>query len=423
MLARGIKMLFTTKFIDSSKCPEGLSRKTYYESGLSLVISKNQVKSWTYNYQFLNKRYCIGLGSYPEVSLSEARKERARMKLLLENGKNPKLIKSLEKKKTFDHQANTIESLYELSTAERINKKVNPWSKAHIKRTQYIWKLLAPIHEIPIRDLTKALLRSTLVDIASKTPSSGQKAKDLMSVIYGYAVRNDIIPTNLVSSFSDDPILRKPKPDETNMQSFVPLDKLGHLFYLVKSSQMSMPSKAFLFIDSYTALRVNSLIGAKWSDYDEAKSILNISADKMKNNRATQCPLPFQAKVLLGELKEIQQMLSGTSWSEKMYIFSEDGKKRINNDTPLHSMKRILNKHNFPHATVHGFRTICQIKWTQDKFISEAINIQLDHSVTGGSSVVDRYLANEAFLPERAKMTQHMADYISSEITSHIASI
>jgi integrase len=237
-----------------------------------------------------------------------------------------------------------------------------------------------------------------------------------MSVIYGYAVRNDIIPTNLVSSFSDDPILRKPKPDETKMQSFVPLDKLGHLFYLVKSSQMSMPSKAFLFIDSYTALRVNSLIGAKWSDYDEAKSILNISADKMKNNRATQCPLPFQAKVLLGELKEIQQMLSGSAWDESMFIFSENGKKRINNDTPHHSMKRIINKHNFPHATVHGFRTICQIKWTQDKFISEAINIQLDHSVTGGSSVVDRYLANEAFLPERAKMTQHMADFISSEM-------
>lgn len=411
----------TTKFVQSASCPSDMNRKTFYdEFGLMLrVMGATQSKSWLFQYRWDKKTTQISIGSYPQITLAKAREERDRLRAILKSGLNPKTTKALEKAEIRDSQENTIKNLYELSTAERINKKVNPWSKAHIKRTQYIWKLLAPIHEIPIRDLTKALLRSTLVDIASKTPSSGQKAKDLMSVIYGYAVRNDIIPTNLVSSFSDDPILRKPKPDETNMQSFVPLDKLGHLFYLVKSSQMSMPSKAFLFIDCYTALRVNSLIGAKWSDYDEAKSILNISADKMKNKRATQCPLPFQAKVLLGELKEIQQMLSGTSWSEKMYIFSEDGKKRINNDTPLHSMKRILNKHNFPHATVHGFRTICQIKWTQDKFISEAINIQLDHSVTGGSSVVDRYLANEEFLPERAKMTQHMADFISSEIEAH----
>ena len=370
-------------------------------------------------YRWDKKTTQISIGSYPQITLAKAREERDRLRAILKSGLNPKTTKALEKAEIRDSQENTIKNLYELSTAERINKKVNPWSKAHIKRTQYIWKLLAPIHEIPIRDLTKALLRSTLVDIASKTPSSGQKAKDLMSVIYGYAVRNDIIPTNLVSSFSDDPILRKPKPDETKMQSFVPLDKLGHLFYLVKFSKMSFPSAAFLFISCYTALRVNSLIGAKWSDFDEAKSILNISADKMKNKRATQCPLPFQGKVFLHELKEIQQMLLGSAWNESMFIFSENGKKRINNDTPLHSMKRILNKHNFPHATVHGFRTICQIKWTQDKFISEAINIQLDHSVTGGSSVVDRYLANEAFLPERAKMTQHMADYISSEIEAH----
>lgn len=415
-------MQFTTKFIESCSCPEDRSSISFYENGLYLRVTKvTKSKSWLYSYMLHRKKYMIALGAYPEVTLAEARRERERMKLLLENGKNPKLIKSLEKKKSFDHQANTIESLYELATGERINKRINPWSKSHIKRTAFIWKHLKPIYEMPIRDLDKALLRTTLVNITNDIGvTSGQQAKNLMSVIYGYAVRNDIIPINLITGFADDPILRKPKPEEITMQSFVDLDKLGHLFYLVKTSQMSLPSKAFLFIDCYTALRVNSLIGAKWKDFNEVKSMLNISADKVKNKRAIECPMPYQAKVLLGELKEQQKLLTGSSWSENKYIFSENGAKPISNDTPLHSLKRILNKHNFAHATVHGFRTICQIKWTRDKFLSEAINIQLDHSVTGGSSVVDRYLANEAFLPERVKMVEHMAQFIDTEVDKYV---
>ena len=415
----------TTKFVQSASCPSDMNRKTFYdEFGLMLrVMGATQSKSWLFQYRWDKKTTQISIGSYPQITLAKAREERDRLRAILRTGVNPKTSKAIEKAKILDSQEHTVKNLYELATNERINKKINPWSQSHIKRVRYVWKHLKDLYEIPIKDLDKGLLRSTLVSIANDKPTTGQQAKNLMSVIYGYAVRNDIVPTNLISSFSDDPILRKPKPEETNMQSFVPLDKLGHLFYLVKSSQMSMPSKAFLFIDCYTALRVNSLVGAKWKDYDEVKSILNISKEMMKNKRATQCPLPYQAKVLLGELKEQQRMLSGTSWNQDMYIFSDTGTKRISNDTPLHSLKRILNKHDFPHATVHGFRTICQIKWTKDKFLSEAINIALDHSVTGGSSVIDRYLGDEAFLPERAKMTQHMADFIDSEITSHIASI
>ena len=49
--------------------------------------------------------------------------------------------------------------------------------------------------------------------------------------------------------------------------------------------------------------------------------------------------------------------------------------------------------------------------------------MQLDHSVIGGSAIIDRYMGQEAFMPERAEMVQYLANHIDEEVSSYQSSL
>ncbi len=414
----------TTKEIQSAECPSDLRMTTLYdEFGLFLRIMRaTQTKSWLFQYRWDKKRTQISIGSYPQVSLAQARAERDRLRAILKGGANPKITKDLEKAKVMDDQNHTVKSLYTLATQERINNPITPWSAKHTKGMAYAFGLLKDIHSIPIAQLTKGKLRETLVKITMDIGSaSGQNCKKLMSVIYGYAENNDIVATNLVRHFAKDPILRKPRAEDSNKLAYIPLENIGITYHHLKNTKASLAVKTLIMIGSYTALRVGSFIDLKWQDYDETKSVFVIPKEKIKNNRAVNSPLPYQAKQLLAELKQIQMSIQGNKWRNDMYIFSEEGNKPINSESGRIHLQRTLKKNNLPKAVFHGFRSVAQILWTKKGYVESAINVQLDHSVIGGSSVIDRYMGNEAFMPERAQMVQYLADHIDQEVSGYQA--
>ena len=417
----------TTKFIQSATCPPDMNRQHYYdEFGLMLRVTRaTEAKSFIYSYRFQGSEpHQISLGKYPQLSLAQARLERDRLRAILKSGANPKVTKDLEKAKIVSDQNHTIKSLYALATDERINNPIKPWTPKHAKGMAYAFGLLKELHNIPIAQLTKGKLREALVKITLETGgASGQNCKKLMSIIYGYAENNDIVPSNLVKHFAKDPILRKPRAEDTNKLPFIPLENIGITYYLLKNTKASLAVKSLLMIGSYTALRVGSFIDLKWQDYDETKSVLVIPPEKMKNRRAVNSPLPYQAKQLLAEIKNVQMQFQGNRWNTSMYIFSEDGSNPINSESGRVHLQRTLKKNNLPKAVFHGFRSVAQILWSKQQFVDNAINVQLDHSVIGGSSVIDRYLGEESFMAERVEMVQWLADHIDNEVKIYKASL
>ena len=416
----------TSKFIQNASCPGELNRKIYYdEFGLMLrVMGATQTKSWLFKYRWERKSTQISLGSYPQLSLAQAREERDRLRAILKKGLNPKVTKEIEKSKAIDSQQHTIQSLYERASQERINASTRPWSEAHTKRVGFIWKHLKPIYSVPIGNLTKARLRETLVLIDSEIgTATAQQAKHILSMIYSYAESNEYIPRNIIRDFANDPVLRKPQAKDVQKHPFVALENLGHTYYLIRTSKASLANKAFLFILSYTALRVGSLVNLKWSDYDEIKSVLMIPKEVVKNNRAIDVPCAVQARQLLSELKQSQMTIQGNRWRHDMYIFSETGNKPINAETGRVAFQRLLKRNNLPKSVLHGMRSQALILWSKEGFPENAVNVALDHSVVGSSSVSDRYLGEESYLSERLTMTQWIADYYDEQIKLYQANL
>jgi hypothetical protein len=57
--------------------------------GLSLAVSPQGGKSWHFHYYWMGRQKRMSLGTYPEISLREARQARDEARALLAKGVNP----------------------------------------------------------------------------------------------------------------------------------------------------------------------------------------------------------------------------------------------------------------------------------------------------------------------------------------------
>ena len=65
--------------------------------GLVIQINPTGSKLWRYRYRFAGKEKMLALGSYPDVSLAEARAMRDKARTDLKNGLDPSLVKKIDK--------------------------------------------------------------------------------------------------------------------------------------------------------------------------------------------------------------------------------------------------------------------------------------------------------------------------------------
>src|SRR5580693_6042822 len=66
-------------------------------NGLHLLVNPNGSKLWRLRYRFGGKQNMIGLGSFPEISLADARAKRDDARKLLANGIDPSRQRKLDK--------------------------------------------------------------------------------------------------------------------------------------------------------------------------------------------------------------------------------------------------------------------------------------------------------------------------------------
>lgn len=64
--------------------------------GLFLEVSPQGGKWWRFRYTYNGKRKTMSLGTYPQVSLKEARIKRDNARQLLEDGKDPLLLSNMD---------------------------------------------------------------------------------------------------------------------------------------------------------------------------------------------------------------------------------------------------------------------------------------------------------------------------------------
>ena len=378
-----------------NKKPGNSAIKMADGGGLYIEIKPTGSKLWRYRYRIDGKENIYALGSYPDLSLQDARTDLLRLKDLVKKGIHPihqrkidEIRKSLENRNTF-----------KVIALEWIEQNKPHWSGVYTRQTE---RALAAhtypkIGTLPIREVTPAHLLEILKSVEKKAPTVAILLRQWLSGIYRYAIstlRADYDPASSLKGALKRPKVQHHKPLESD-EIPVLLEKLN-TYGGYGPTVIAMKLLLYLFV------RPGELRAAEWSEFNMDKGEWRIPAERMKMREIHIVPLPEQAVQLLSELH--------TFTGGRTYLFPN--LRRPNSCMTGTTLNRVLERMGYGgRFSSHGFRATASTILNELGYRSDIIERQLAHAERNKS----RASYNQAqYMAERRLMMQNWAEYIEN---------
>ncbi|MGF6570913.1 integrase [Paraburkholderia sp. GAS333] len=172
----------------------------------------------------------------------------------------------------------------------------------------------------------------------------------------------------------------------------------------IASYQGDVVTRLALRFMALTFVRTTEMIQAEWIEFDEKATEWRIPAERMKMRDPHIMPLSRQALEVLAELRKL-------NGAERFVFYSVQGRKRgpISNNTMLFARYRMGYKSRM---TGHGFRGLAATILRELGYSRDVVDRQLAHAER--NQVTTAYVHAE-YLPERRKMMQQWAEFLSDQ--------
>ncbi len=365
--------------------------------GLSLVITPNGRRYWRYNYRFAGKQKTLALGTFPEITLSEARNlHREAYNQVLDNidpsvaRKNEKVMRNLSAINTFEAIANEWLDAYMIDKTEGTKARAVGILKNDI---------FPSIGSHPIKDITALELLATLRRIEGRGANSvAHRARNTCKQIYSYAIATGRCERNIAQDLQGT---LRPAIAQHRAAILDP-KLLGKLLRDIDSTDSGIVVKTAMQISPILFQRPGEIRQMEWSEIDFEKAVWEIPAQKMKMRNDHIVPLPTQVVHLLKQLHPITK--------HSPYVFpSARGASRCLSDNAVRVGLRDLG-YSKEVVTPHGFRATARTLLDETLgYRPEYIEHQLAHAVKDPNG---RAYNRTSFLEQRHEMMQAWADYL-----------
>lgn len=335
-------------------------------NGLMLRVKPNGSKLWLFNYfrPFTKKRANLSFGSYPDLSLSDARLMRQSSRELLAKDIDPKSQKEKEHTTKRKELNNTFEKIA-LSWFELHKKKVkektafNTWSALENYILPHIGK--KPIGEIEafyVIEIIQPLAKAGKSEVVKKLC---QKLNKIMT----FAVNTGLTNTNPLVGIKD----AFSAPAVVNLPALKP-EELPSLLKIISAANLKIQTRLLIEWQLHTMCRPGEAAGAMWQEIDFENKLWNIPAERMKKNKPHIIPLTDYTLSILEQIKPLSE--------HKAYIFPShvSSKGHINKEAVNNALKRMGYKDKL---VAHGFRTIASSTLNEQGFDPDVIEAALSH--------------------------------------------
>lgn len=382
--------MLTNTQLKTLRAKEKLYRVTDYD-GLSIEIPIKGKLRWRFRYRFDNKAIQKSLGTYPEVSLKDARVLGDDARILIAKNIDPFPTKILEDK--IEEKSFKVWSNYYLE------KVADDVTETHLTRVlkgfkadvyPYIGNM--PMNEIQAKNIIYIV--NTMAERGAK--ESAKKVFSSISRCFQVCMANfpDDIERNPCKDISLRDLLGKRK--EVHYPIITDSRELGILLNAISEYQGHVSTRLALLMIAHTFVRPHNIRHAKWEQINLETAQWIIPSKEMKTRKELIVPLSTQVISILKELKSITNPDS--------YIFpSPKSKTTPLSDAALVGALRRLG-YTKEQIVAHSFRGIFStLAHEATKYNHAVIETQLAHTV--GSSVSQAY--NRAmYLKERTEMMQ-----------------
>ena len=151
---------------DETATEKGTTKNINVGDGLYLRKLPSGTRKWVFRYtNIAKKRVWFTIGSFPHLSLAQARGEAARLNADIENGKDP----SAERKRDQQETIRTVEQLFQDWHQHDVSRRLkNP----QIPQRIYNKEIAPHIGQLPLKEVNARDIRA----IIHKVANSGRKA-------------------------------------------------------------------------------------------------------------------------------------------------------------------------------------------------------------------------------------------------------
>ena len=364
--------------------------------GLFLMVTPTGGKLWRFKYRYDGKQKLLAFGTYPEISLLDARKRRDEARSQLAHGIDPGAVRKAKK------QANIQETeTFEIIAREWHKRFISNWT------IEYASKIMSrlegdvfpyigakPINEIKAPELLTVLRRVE----ARGTFELAHRIRTICGQVFSYAVATGRAERDLAADLRG-----ALAPVKTiNRAAIIEPKKVGELLRAIDGYQGGFVVQCALKFLPLVFVRPGELRNGEWKEVSFENAEWNIPANKMKMKEPHLVPLSRQALEILKKLHEY------TGASRYMFPSGRTFDRPMSDNAILAALRRM--GYAKEEMSGHGFRAMArtildEVLQVRPDFIEH----QLAHAVRDPNG---RAYNRTSHLSERKKMMQTWADYL-----------
>lgn len=352
---------------------------------------------WVYRYSYGGKRREMGLGTYPLISLADARKERDRWAAALALGKDPISERTGIKQAAVDAANQKDPTLQELAEIVLDAKKAG--LRGGGKNGRWMSPLASHVFprlgRKPISTVTQTDLRDTLRIIWKDKHPTAEKAMQRLSIIFrqGKLMGYECDPFTVeIAKHMLGEVAHEVRPIVATAWQDIPA--------LYESLNPASPVEACLRFMILTVVRSAGCRGAMFSEIDE--DVWTVPAARMKGtvSKVREFRAPLSPAAL--ELIEFRAKFGGA------FPFAAHRGLPVS-DTSLAKVLNVKGEAGRPHGFRTSFRT-----WVQDTNAAsfDVAETALAHTI---GSKVERSYARSDLLDQRRILMQKWSDFVTGQ--------
>lgn len=379
--------------------PESRTRRYFDERGLYLEVSPKGGKWWRLKYRFDQKEKRISLGTYPEVSLKDARNRRDESRILISQNIDPSARRKAEKSARLQAVSNS----FEIVALEWFEKKKKEYSDKHRKTIlQRLEKNVFPyLGSKPVSDIKAPEILDTIRKIESRGAiETARRTLSICGEVFRYAIATGRLVQDPTYRMYEALERREP----THLAAVTEPSRAAEILRAIDGYSGTLPVQCALKLAPLVFVRPGELRHAEWENMDLESGEWRYVVTKTKQDHIV--PLASQAIDILKELKPVT--------GHGKYVFpsarTPRGDRPMSDNAVLSALRRMdIAKDEM---SGHGFRAMARTILDEELgFRVDFIEHQLAHSVKDPNG---RAYNRTTHLQERKKMMQDWADYLDN---------
>jgi integrase len=302
-----------------------------------LAVGDKGAKKWVLRFMVAGKAHEMGLGSYPEVSLAEAREKALAGRRLARSGLNP--ITERRKDRGIPAFGELADEIAEHLSEGFRNEK----HKAQWKMTLTVYA--EPLRAIPVDRIETADVLAVLRPIWQTKPETASRLRGRIERVLNAAKAKGYRTGENPAAWRGHLENLLPKQSRLSRGHHAAIAYKDLPAFVAKLREREAVAAQALEFAILTAARSGEVLGARWPEIDLTAKVWTIPAERMKATREHHVPLNDRAVEILKAMGEAKV---------SDYVFPG---QRTGRPLSVMALEMVLRRMDAKHTTVHGFRS------------------------------------------------------------------